>query len=177
MLRSDYKMKMPEIIIIAAIDQNNGLGFNNHLLCHLHDDLKNFKKLTSGHTVVMGRKTWESLSVKPLPNRKNIVLSRQNTATFQQSIASTSMNEVLKLCADEEKVFIIGGAEIYRQFFEVADRLVITHIQYCFISDVFFPLISDEKWKKINEMEHIADEKHAYAFTVSEYIRHDGNLQ
>ena len=166
-------MNMSEIIIIAAIDQNNGLGFKNHLLCHLHDDLKNFKKLTSGHTVVMGRKTWESLSIKPLPNRKNIVLTRQSDATFTQSITSISVNAVLESCSDEEKVFIIGGAEIYRQFFEVADRLIITHIQHRFISDVYFPEISDEKWIKINEIEHAADERHAYAFSICEYIRHD----
>jgi dihydrofolate reductase len=164
---------MPEIIIIAAIDQNNGLGYKNHLLCHLHDDLKNFKRLTSGHTVVMGRKTWESLSVKPLPNRKNIVLSHQGNATFANGIASMSMNDVLESCTNEEKVFIIGGAELYRQFIEVAHRLIITHIQHHFNADVFFPEISDEKWIKVNETEHPADERHAYAFNICEYIRCD----
>ena len=161
---------MAELIIIAAIDQNNGLGFKNHLLCHLHDDLKNFKKVTSGHTVVMGRKTWESLSVKPLPNRKNIVLTRQSDIIFGENVVSMSIQEVLDLCADDEKVFIIGGADIYRQFIDIADRLIITHIQHSFISDVFFPDIQDAKWIKVNEIYHATDERHAYAFKICEYI-------
>jgi len=164
---------MTEIIIIAAVDQNNGLGFQNHLLCHLHDDLKNFKKLTTGHAVVMGRKTWESLSIKPLPNRKNIILSRDANATFTGSIASISMNDVLRACAEEEKIYIIGGAEIYKQFIDIAHRLIITHIQNKFNSDVFFPEISDEKWIKVNETVHPNDERHAYSFNICEYIRRD----
>jgi dihydrofolate reductase len=162
---------MPELIIIAAVDLNNGLGFENHLLCHLHDDLKNFKRLTSGHTVVMGRKTWESLSVKPLPNRKNIVLSRKRDATITNSIASMTMEDALKSFSANEKIFIIGGAGIYKQFIEVSDRLIITHIQHRFISDVFFPEINNEEWIKVNETKHPADERHAYAFNICEYIR------
>ena len=162
---------MTEFIIIAAIDQNNGLGFKNHLLCHLHDDLKNFKRLTSGHTVVMGRNTWESLSVKPLPNRKNIILSRQGNATFPGGISSVSLDDVVEKCSNEEKVFIIGGAEIYKQFLTVAHRLIITHIHHRFISDVIFPEIDNEIWIKDNETEHLVDDKHAYSFTISEYIR------
>jgi dihydrofolate reductase len=164
---------MAELIIIAAIDRNNGLGYQNHLLCHLHDDLKNFKRLTSGHTVVMGRKTWESLSVKPLPNRKNVVLTRDSNATFTNSIASMSVKDVLESCSDSERVFIIGGAEIYKQFIAIADRLIITHIQHSFISDVYFPEIEDEKWIKTNETAHASDDRHAYAFTICEYIRRD----
>ena len=162
---------MPELIIIAAIDQNNGLGFQNHLLCHLHDDLKNFKRVTGGHTVVMGHKTWESLSVKPLPNRKNIILTRQSNATFAGGIASMSVTDVLEACSEDEKVFIIGGAEIYKQFIGIADRLMITHIQHRFISDVYFPVIEDDKWIKVNEIEHPADDRHAYAFVICEYLR------
>lgn len=164
---------MPELIIIAAIDQNNGLGYKNHLLCHLHDDLKNFKRLTSGHTVVMGHKTWESLSLKPLPNRKNIILTRQNNATFTDSITSVSVDHVIELCAEDEKVFIIGGANVYKQFIEIADRMIITHIQHRFISDVYFPEIEDKKWTKINETEHKIDERHAYAYVICEYLRSD----
>jgi dihydrofolate reductase len=164
---------MPELIIIAAIDQNNGLGFQNHLLCHLHDDLKNFKRVTSGYTVVMGHKTWESLSVKPLPKRKNIILTRQSNATFADSIASLSVKDVLEACSEDEKVFIIGGAEIYRQFIGIVDRLIITHIHHDFIADVYFPEIEDDKWRKVNETEHPADDRHAYAFVICEYLRRD----
>ena len=164
---------MTEIIIIAAVDQNNGLGFQNHLLCHLHDDLKNFKKLTTSHAVIMGRKTWESLSIKPLPNRKNVILSRDPNATYTGSIASMSVKDVLRSCAEEEKIFIIGGAEVYKQFIDIAHRLIITHIQHKFNADVFFPEISNEKWIKVNETVHPIDERHAYAFNICEYIRHD----
>jgi dihydrofolate reductase len=129
--------------------------------------------LTSGHAVVMGRKTWESLSIKPLPNRKNIILTRDANATFTGSIASISMNDVLNSCSNEEKIFIIGGAEVYKQFIDIAHRLIITHIQHKFNPDVFFPEISDEKWIKVNETVHPTDEKHAYAFNICEYIRRD----
>jgi len=164
---------MTEIIIIAAVDQNNGLGYQNHLLCHLHDDLKNFKKLTTGHTVVMGRKTWESLSIQPLPNRRNIILSHRADATFTGSIASVSVDDVLRSCSEEEKIYIIGGAEIYKQFIDIAHRLIITHIQNHFNADVFFPEISDADWLKVKETEHPTDERHAYAYTICEYIRQD----
>ncbi|MDP4290346.1 MAG: dihydrofolate reductase [Bacteroidota bacterium] len=166
---------MAELILIAAIDQNNGLGYKNHLLCHLHDDLKNFKRLTSGHTVVMGHKTWDSLSVKPLPNRKNIVLSRQSNATFAAGVASMSVNDLLASCSEDEKVFIMGGAEVYKQFIAIADRLIITHIQHSFIADVFFPEIDEEKWIKIKETKHPNDERHAYAFNICEYVRRNQN--
>ena len=166
---------MPELIMIAAIDQNNGLGYKNRLLCHLHDDLKNFKRVTSGHTVVMGRKTWDSLSVRPLPKRKNIILTRQSDATFTDSITSLTVNDVLEACAGDEKVFIVGGAEVYRLFMGIADRLIITRINHHFISDVYFPDIEDDKWIKVKETEHLADERHAYAFVICEYLRHDKN--
>lgn len=162
---------MPEIIIIAAIDENNGLGFENHLLCHLHDDLKNFKRLTGGHTVVMGRKTWESLPVKPLPNRKNIVLTRDTDATFTGSLSSKSLNILYELCSNDEKVFIIGGALVYQQAMEIADKLIITHIHHCFRADVYFPQIKKEEWIKVGEMAHPVDERHNYAFDICEYIR------
>jgi dihydrofolate reductase len=164
---------MPEIIIIAAIDENNGLGYKNHLLCHLHDDLRNFKRLTTGHTVVMGRKTWESLPVKPLPNRKNIVLTRDVDATFTGGFASSSLNHLSELCSNDEKIFIIGGAEVYRQAMELADRLIVTHIHHSFVADVFFPQIKKKEWLKVKETPHPIDEKHNYAYEVCEYVRVD----
>src|ERR1035437_4101993 len=154
---------MAELIIIAAIDQKNGLGYKNHLLCHLHDDLKNFKRLTTGHTIVMGRKTWESLPVKPLPNRKNIVLTRDADATFPDSFSSKSLNNLHELCSNEEKIFIIGGAEVYQQAMEIADKMIITHIHHSFTADVFFPQIKTEMWLKVKETPHLIDEKHNYA--------------
>jgi dihydrofolate reductase len=162
---------MPEIIIIAAIDENNGLGFENHLLCHLHDDLKNFKRLTSGHTVVMGRKTWESLPVKPLPNRKNIILTRDADATFLNGFSSKSLNHLQEICSNDDEIFIIGGATIYQQAMDIADKLIITHIHHRFKADVFFPEINKELWLKINETVHPIDEKHNYAFDICEYVR------
>lgn len=164
---------MPEIIIIAAIDENNGLGYKNHLLCHLHDDLKNFKRLTTGHAIVMGRKTWDSLPVKPLPNRKNIVLTRDVDATFKDSFSSKSLNQLSELCSNDEKVFIIGGAEVYQQAMVLADKLIITHIHHRFIADVFFPQIEKKSWLKIAETAHPIDEKHNYAYDICEYVRLD----
>jgi dihydrofolate reductase len=111
--------------------------------------------------------------MKPLPNRKNIILSRDANATYSGSIASISLNDVLISCSEEEKIYIIGGAEVYKQFIDIAHRLIITHIQHKFNADVFFPEINDEKWIKVNENEHPGDERHAYAFNICEYIRRD----
>ncbi len=167
---------MPELIIIAAIDENNGLGFKNHLLCHLHDDLKNFKHLTNGHTVVMGRKTWESLPVKPLPNRKNIVLTRDADATFLNAFSSTSLNQLYDFCSNDEQVFIIGGAEVYRQAIDLADKLIITHIHHRFNADVFFPEIKKELWLKVKETAHSIDERHDFAFDICEYVHKENDF-
>ena len=116
------------IAIIAAIDKNNALGFKNRLLFYLPDDLKRFKALTTGHTVVMGRKTFDSLPKGALPNRRNIVLSRSTRLELPGAEVYASLEEALLHCANNEQVFIMGGASVYKQAMPLADRLYMTEI-------------------------------------------------
>lgn len=150
------------INIIAAIGENNELGYKNNLLCYLPRDLKHFKELTSGHTVIMGSKTWESLPKKPLPNRKNIVLTRKNIQIDGAEVVNTK-DEIFEIIKKEEKdVFIIGGASIYELFLPYADKLYLTKIVSNFFADVWFPIIDYEKWE-VSDIEFVSkDEKNEY---------------
>ncbi len=150
------------INIIAAIGENNELGYKNNLLCYLPRDLKHFKELTSGHTVIMGSKTWESLPKKPLPNRKNIVLTRKNIQIDGAEVVNTK-DEIFEIIKKEEKdVFIIGGASIYELFLPYADKLYLTKIVSNFFADVWFPTIDYEKWE-VSDIEFVSkDEKNEY---------------
>ena len=131
---------MKTISIIAAVAQNNALGYKNQLLYHLPDDLKRFKKLTSGHTVIMGKNTYDSLPNGALPNRRNIVLSR-SVKELPDCDGYTNIDEALESCGDEE-IFIIGGASIYKQMIDKADRIYITKVyDVPENADVFFPEI------------------------------------
>lgn len=153
--------------IIVAFDENNAIGNNNQLLWHLPEDLKRFKKLTSGHAIIMGRKTFESLK-KPLPNRKNIVISRNKQITYPEGvIVVQSLEEAFETAKQfDDSPFIIGGGEIYRQSLEFADKLEITQV-HTKIADVdtFFPEIDSTKWRKIHEEFHQKDEKHPFDYT------------
>src|SRR5512138_3832696 len=111
------------ISIIVAIAEDYGIGFQNELLWHIPDDLKRFKKLTLGNTIIMGKKTWESLPKKPLPGRKNVVITDDPQDVFEQAVTAYSIEDALKKCRNENEVFIIGGGSIYRQFMPVAERL------------------------------------------------------
>ncbi len=157
---------MPKIAIIVAIDANNGIGKNNQLLCHLPNDLKHFKQLTSGNTVIMGRKTYESLPNGALPNRRNIVITRQHGAKFPHCDTANSLEHALKLSENEEIVFIIGGASIYEQALSVATILYVTKINATFEADTFFPPITNSDWTLTERENHHKDEKHSadYAF-------------
>ena len=150
------------INIIAAIGENNELGYKNNLLCYLPRDLKHFKELTSGHTVIMGSKTWESLPKKPLPNRKNIVLTRKNIQIDGAEVVNTK-DEIFEIIKKEEKdVFIIGGASLYELFLPYADKLYLTKIVSNFFADVWFPIIDYEKWE-VSDIEFVSkDEKNEY---------------
>lgn len=154
--------------IIVAIDQNNGIGRNNQLLCHLPDDMKYFKRVTSGHTVVMGRKTYESLTVKPLPNRDNIVVSRSMDSLSGCRVVH-SIEEAIQYCDDE--CFVIGGAQIYEQALPLAQKLYVTRIHHRFDADVFFPQIDPAYWQLQSSEPHNTDEKHLYPFTFEVYTR------
>lgn len=158
--------------IIVAIADNYAIGKSGDLLCYLPDDLKHFKALTTGATVVMGKKTFFSLPRRPLPNRRNMVLTRDVSFTHEGVDVAHSIEELTSTLTPEEKVFIIGGGEVYRQFMPLAKELHITHIHHTWEdADTFFPEIDTSIWQQLNEEFHEADEKHAYAFTFATYVR------
>jgi dihydrofolate reductase len=159
------------ISIIVAVAQNYAIGFENKLLYWLPNDLKRFKSLTTGHTIIMGRKTFESLPKGALPNRRNIVLSRQDIE-FPGAERYASLEAALAQCRDEEEVFIIGGASVYQEALPLADTLYITHIDATpDAADAFFPEIDSSVWKETNIEAHLTDEKHLYPYQFVDYAR------
>jgi len=160
------------IAIIAAIDKNNALGFKNRLLFYLPDDLKRFKALTTGHTVVMGRKTFDSLPKGALPNRRNIVLSRSTRLELPGAEVYASLEEALQHCADDEQVFIMGGASVYKQAMPLADRLYMTEIDAeAAEADVYFPVIDHELWHETKRDVRRADDRHPCNYSFVDYER------
>lgn len=163
---------MSILSIIVAIADNDAIGKQQQLLCHLPKDLKHFKEITSGHTVIMGRKTYESLPNGALPNRKNIVLSSSKELSYPKCVMVHSLEEALGECKGEEEVFVIGGAAVYKAALEQADKLYITRIHHSFEgADTFFPEINESDWKEAERISCPADEKHLYPFTFITYIR------
>jgi dihydrofolate reductase len=160
------------ISLIAVLGKNNEIGKNNELLCRLPADLKRFKAITSGHTVVMGRKTFESLPKGALPNRRNLVVSRNKQLTIEGAEVCPSLDQALLKCINETEVFVIGGAQIYAQALSIADKLYITRIHAGFPeADAFFPAVQWNGWKEIGRESFPADEKNPYSFTFFEYER------
>jgi dihydrofolate reductase len=159
------------IALIAILDQANGIGRENKLLCHLPADLRRFKQLTTGHCVVMGRKTFESLPNGPLPNRRNIIITRDKE--FKQTGIEVihSVKEIFKVCENEHKIFIIGGGQIYNIMLEYADILYITKIHHTFISDAFFPEIKSEEWEIKEKIDYTADEKNKFDYSFIEFLK------
>lgn len=158
------------VTIIAAIAENNALGKNNDLIWHLPADLKRFKKVTNGHYVIMGRKTFESLG-KPLPNRTTIIITRNLDYSVEGCIVVNSLEEALIKAAPDANPYILGGAEIYKQALEVADVLDLTIVHDTFEADVFFPKIDTTIWKEIKREDFAADEKNAYDYSFVKYKR------
>ena len=155
------------ISIIVAIAKNNAIGFENKLLYWLPNDLKRFKALTTGHTIIMGRKTFESLPKGALPNRRNIVLSRQDI-DFPGAERFNSLEAALSQCRDEEEIYIIGGASVYQEAMPLADKLCVTHIDDTpEQADAFFPEIDSSVWEETNKEFHPTDEKHQYPYCFS----------
>ncbi len=151
------------ITIVVAIAQNHAIGKDNKLLWHLPNDLKHFKTITTGGTVIMGRKTYDSVG-KPLPNRRNIIITRQNIAIEGCEVVN-SLDEALALCKTEQEVFIVGGAEIYKMAMQVTNRIYLTIVHHDFEGDTYFPEIEENKWKEVEREEHQPDEKHKYAYS------------
>ncbi len=164
---------MKNIIMISATDIENGIGKQGKLLYPYPKDLHHFRKQTTGHTVVMGRKTWDSLPVKPLAGRKNIVLTNDTSFKAEGAIVMHDFRDVLEL-GNDEKVFIIGGGEIFEKFMPFADTLIMTHLHMTdHEADTFFPSIDIKEWRPdIETMErHEKDEKHPTSFTFMTYHR------
>lgn len=156
------------VTIIAAAAENNVIGRNNDLIWHLSDDLKHFKNLTKGHHVIMGRKTFESIP-KALPNRTNVVITRQKNYFAEGAIVVNSIESALALCLDDNRPFIIGGGEIYRQAMALADCIELTRVHENFEGDTFFPNIDNVVWQEVWRENHDKDDKHNYAFSFIRY--------
>jgi dihydrofolate reductase len=158
------------ITLIAAVSENSALGKDNQLLWHLPDDFKRFKNITSGHHIIMGRKTFESFP-KPLPNRTHVIITRQKDYQSEGCLIVDSLTKAISVCPKDEELFIIGGGEIYNQSIEMADKLDITRVHHTFDADTFFPEIDLTKWELTSEEYHPKDEKHRFDFTFETYLK------
>lgn len=160
------------ISIICALAENNAIGYNNDLLYHLRADLRRFKALTTGHTVIMGRRTYESLPKGALPNRRNIVVSSNINREWPNVEVFASLEEALRASATDDEVFIIGGASVYRAAFPLADRLCLTHVHATpENADVYFPEFDESEWECVFREDHEADEQNDKPFTFADYVR------
>lgn len=160
------------ISIIVCIAQNRAIGYENKLLYWLPNDLKRFKQLTTGHTIIMGRRTFESFPKGALPNRRNVVLSRQVDAHFEGAEHYCTLEEALSGCRPDEDIYIIGGSTVYKQAMPLADRLLITHVADTpDKADAFFPIIDPSVWRETNREAHGTDEKHQYPYSFVDYER------
>ncbi|MFD1095018.1 dihydrofolate reductase [Salegentibacter chungangensis] len=158
------------ITMIAAAAENNALGKDNDLVWHLPDDFKRFKKLTTGHHIIMGRKTFESFP-KLLPNRTHVVITRKKDYRPEGTIVVNSLEDALEISKNDDQPFIIGGGEIYKMGMERSDKIELTRVHGTFDADTYFPEIDTNKWKVTAEEHHKKDENHDYAFTYLTYER------
>ena len=156
------------ITIIAAIAENNALGKDNKLIWHLSNDLKRFKKLTSGHHIIMGRKTFESFP-KALPNRTNVVITRDKKYKAKDALVVHSIEEALKIAKNDPQPFIIGGGEIYMQSLALAERIELTKVHHSFDADTYFPKLDLSVWKEIHREECLKDDKHSFNYSFITY--------
>ncbi|HAT70411.1 MAG TPA: diacylglycerol kinase [Flavobacteriaceae bacterium] len=156
--------------MIAAAAENNALGKDGDLVWHLPDDFKRFKKLTTGHHIIMGRKTFESFP-KPLPNRTHIVITRNRDYTKEGCIVVHNLEDALKIAEGDTQPFIIGGGEIYKLALNASEKIELTRVHDTFEADAFFPEIDLSKWELINEEFHEKDERHSVSFTYLTYVK------
>jgi len=152
--------------IIVAVAENSAIGKDNDLLWYISDDLKRFKKLTTGHAILMGRKTYESLPNGALPNRENIVISRNTQLQLPKCTMLHSINEAIeKYSNSREEVFVIGGGSIYEKLLPYAQKIYLTQVHENFDADVFFPSIKNEEWQITFEEKHTKGDKNEFDFT------------
>ena len=163
---------MSKVSIIAAVDRRMAIGFQNKLLFWLPNDLKRFKALTTGNTIVMGRKTFESLPKGALPNRRNVVISSNPALQCPGAEVFPSLTAALQSCREDEHIYIIGGASIYQQALSFADELCLTEIDSTAPeADVYFPEVSPAVWQEKSRETHPADEKHLCSYAFVDYTR------
>jgi dihydrofolate reductase len=156
--------------MIAAVAENNALGKNNDLLWHLPNDFKRFKAVTTGHHIIMGRKTFESFP-KPLPNRTHVIITRQKDFQYDGCIVVDSVEKAIEACPKNETIFVIGGGEIYSQSIAFADQLDITRVHHSFDADVYFPEINSKTWELASQTFNPKDEKHLFDYTFQTFVR------
>lgn len=160
------------LTIIVAVAENNAIGKDNDLIWYLSDDLKRFKRLTTGHTVLMGRKTFDSLPNGALPNRTNVVITRDTSFNPDNCIMLHSVKEAIeKYQSKDEEVFILGGGSIYEKMLPYAQKLYLTRVHESFDADVFFPEINMDNWEIVAEEHHSKDEKNEYDFSFVDLVR------
>lgn len=162
---------MKPISIIVAIASNYAIGKDNDLLWHISDDLKRFKRITSGKTVVMGKNTFYSLPFRPLPKRRNIVLTDKADEKIEGCEMAYSIEHAIELMDSDSENFIMGGGSIYRQFMEVADKLYITRVHKDFEADTFFPNIEESVWKLIEKTNMAPEMEGSFSFSYEVYTR------
>lgn len=168
---TDTKNSKSEITIIVAAAENDAIGKGNKLIWHLRDDLKRFKSLTSGHHIIMGRKTFESFP-KPLPNRTHVVITRQADYKAPEGvILVNSLEDAINASKSDPQPFIIGGGQIYKQALSIADKIELTRVHHDFEADTFFPKIDATVWKETTNVFHKKDEEHDYEFSFLTYER------
>lgn len=159
------------LTLIAAAAENNALGKDNRMIWRLPDDFKRFKQLTTGHHIVMGRKTLESMD-GPLPNRANVVITRQEDYTYEGCIIVNSLDAALAACPQDEEVYIIGGGEIYKQSIALAHKIELTRVLGISPeADAYFPEIETDEWTLTESVFHGKDEKHGYEFVFETWVK------
>lgn len=163
---------MGKLSIIAAVAGNGALGKDNDLLWHLPDDLRRFKKITSGHYVIMGKKTYYSMPVRPLPNRVNVVLSRDPDLKLKGAVMARSVDEAVTISSSDPEAFVLGGGKVYHQFIGLVDKLYITKVHAIFRdADTFFPAIDEAEWELIEERFPPEDEQAELEYSYLTYRR------
>lgn len=162
---------MSNLSAIVATDNNFLIGKNNTMPWYLPADLKHFKQITTGYCIIMGRKTFESLPKGALPNRRNIILSRNTFLKFPNAEIFSSVDELLQAVAKEQEVFIIGGAEIYSLLIPLVSKIYITRIKHSFEGDTYFPHLDFDKWEMIDEQKHLADQKNKWDYNFETYVK------
>ena len=158
------------VSIIVAIAQNGTIGDKNSLLWHIKEDMRFFRTTTSGHPVIMGRKTFESLGSKPLPKRTNIVITRADRE-FEGALTAHSLEEAIRMAGEDEEIFVMGGAQIYREALSVVDRMYITVVERDYEGDTSFPEIDYSEWKLVDVVRHERGEEYEHPFEFRTYDR------